>query len=204
MAGCPSVSWVFFSQEIVGIYKSTPSHFLVLNRVMHSQSHSSVLGWLQRLSYLLLILSHTMPHNTSLGIGHNPAEAEQISGYSAMPAPRGAWDADWRSLLYHYSLELLTAKKWFCWISTSSPVTSPPPMTLSRNPRPIKLNRPFPQVTLGLHAWMVSGERAEAHLQRRTSSVQMQAPRFPGPPFRIAASQTGHKCSTVTYWTRSH
>ena len=109
-----------FSQEIVGIYKSAPSHLFALNRAMYSQSHLSELGWLRRLNRLLLLpplLSHIMPYNASLSGGQDPAEADQISGYSAIPALSGARDAGWRSLFYHYSLEPLTAKKWFCWIS---------------------------------------------------------------------------------------
>lgn len=46
--------------------------------------------------------------------GQDPAEADNISGYSAVPALRGAQDA---GLFSPYSLEPLTAKKQFCWIS---------------------------------------------------------------------------------------
>lgn len=100
--------------------RSAPSHLLAFNRAMHFQSHLSELGWLQRLNCLPLfppLLSHIMPHNASLDGGQDPAEADQISGYSAIPAPRGARDTGWRSLFCHYSLEPLTAKKWFCRIS---------------------------------------------------------------------------------------
>lgn len=205
MAGCPSASWVF-SQEIVGICKSTPCHLLVLNRAMYSQSQLLELDWLRRRNLLFLLPplpSLIVTHNASLSGGQDPAEGGNFRLLSNSSS-KGARDTGWRSLFYHYSLEPLTV----ALPNLRSPlVTSPPPVTLSTNPRLMKLNRPFPWATLWLHVWMGSGERAGARLlleKRRISSVQTQALRFPGFGFLIAASQSGHGCSTITYWTRSH
>lgn len=109
-----------FFPDIVGIYKSLLSHSLALNWATQSQSHLSELGWPWRLCHLLFsppLLFHIMPYNASLRSGQDAAEGDRISAYSAIPAPRGAWDAGWRSLFCHYSLELLTAKECFRWIS---------------------------------------------------------------------------------------
>lgn len=148
MAVCPSASCLF-SQEIVGICKSAPYHLLALNRAMYSQSQLLELDWLRRLNLLFLLpplLSLIMTHNASLSCGQNLAKGGNFRLLSNSSS-RGARDTGWRSLFHHYSLEPLTVALPNL---SSSLVTSPLPVTLSTNPRLMKLNRPFPWATPGL------------------------------------------------------
>lgn len=84
-----------------------------------------------------------MPYNASLSGGQEAAAGDRISDYSAIPAPRGARDAGWRSLFCHYSLELLTVKSVFAGsqlLSSYIPTTRDP----KQKSQAYKIKQAFP------------------------------------------------------------